>query len=256
MDEEKSQTPQRQTQHKGFLEELLGDVFNLDRGLPGTIWGMIKTPGQVVEAYFTDRSKYVTPLRYCIFILAVTTFITVRFIDYDAMMTNAMEMGSGASIDDLIAQLNQIVPDFDWVVYFQNLNEITISLVQKFNQALYLVLLAPMFALFTRMFFKKKKNRFIEHYVLMVYSLTTFSIFSLALIPAMKMMETAETPLLFFSTIPVMLGFLLWAMIKYLGLKGFSEYLQGVIALVLGYILYSIIQTILLYIGAYIMTVV
>ncbi len=255
MDEEKSQTPQQHPQHKGFLEELMGDVFNLDRGLPGTIWGMIKTPGEVVEAYFTDRGKYVTPLRYCIFILAVTTFITVRFIDYDAMMTNAMEMGAGASLDDLIAQLNQIAPSFDWSAYFQNINEITISLVQKFNQALYLVLLAPMFALFSRMFFKKKKSRFIEHYVLMVYSLTTFSIFSLVMIPAMKMMETAETPLLFFTGIPLMLGFLLWAMVKYLRLKGFSEYLQAAIALVLGYILYSIFQTILIYIGAYVMTV-
>lgn len=85
MDEEKSIPPQ-QTQHKGFLEELMGDVFNLDRGLPATIWGMIKTPDKIIESYFTDRGKYVTPLRYCIFILAVTTFITVRFIDYDAMM--------------------------------------------------------------------------------------------------------------------------------------------------------------------------
>jgi len=220
MDEEKS-TPPQQTQHKGFLEELMGDVFNLDRGLPATIWGMIKNPAMIIDAYFTDRGKYVTPLRYCIFILAVTTFITVRFIDYDAMMTNAMEMGAGASVDDLVAQLNQMIPSFDWSAYFQNINEITISLVQKFNQALYLVLLAPIFALFTRMFFKKKKSRFVEHYVLMVYSLTTFSIFSLFMLPALKMMETTDTPLIFFMGIPLMLGFLMYASIRYLGLKVF-----------------------------------
>ncbi|MEP5944868.1 MAG: hypothetical protein ABJ356_09925, partial [Balneola sp.] len=136
MDQEKP-TPPQQTQHKGFLEELMGDVFNLDRGLPGTIWGMIKTPGVVIDAYFTERGKYVTPLRYCIFILAVTTFISVRFVDYEAMMKNAMELGAGESIDDLVAQLNQIIPSFDWSAYFQSINEITISLVQKFNQALY-----------------------------------------------------------------------------------------------------------------------
>lgn len=254
MDEEKS-TPPQQTQHKGFLEELMGDVFNLDRGLPATIWGMIKNPAMIIDAYFTDRGKYVTPLRYCIFILAVTTFITVRFIDYEAMMTNAMEMGAGASVDDLVAQLNQMIPSFDWSAYFQNINEITINLVQKFNQALYLVLLAPIFALFTRMFFKKKKSRFVEHYVLMVYSLTTFSIFSLFMLPALKMMETAETPLIFFMGIPLMLGFLMYASVRYLVLKGFSEYLQVLIALVLGYILYSFVQTILIYLGAYLMVV-
>ncbi|MEQ9280427.1 MAG: hypothetical protein RLN83_13100 [Balneola sp.] len=254
MEEEKPAPPQ-QTQHKGFLEELMGDVFNLDRGLPGTIWGMIKTPGEVIDAYFTDRGKYVTPLRYCIFILAVTTFITVRFVDYDAMMKNAMELGAGDSLEDMVSQLNELVPSFDWSAYFQSINEITVSLVQKFNQALYLVLLAPMFAMFSRLFFKKKKSRFVEHYVLMVYSLTTFSIFSLFMLPAMKMMENTDTPLIFFLGIPLMLGFLLWAMIKYLGLKGFSEYLQAIIALVLGYILYSIAQTILIYVGAYLMVV-
>ncbi len=254
MDEEKS-TPPQQTQHKGFLEELMGDVFNLDRGLPGTIWGMIKTPGEVIDAYFTDRGKYVTPLRYCIFILAVTTFITVRFVDYDAMMKNAMELGAGDSLEDMVSQLNELVPSFDWSAYFQNINEITVSLVQKFNQVLYLVLLAPIFAMFTRLFFKKKKSRFVEHYVLMVYSLTTFSIFSLLMLPAMKMMENTNTPLIFFLGIPLMLAFLLWPTIKYLGLKGFSEYLQAAIALVLGYFLYAIAQTILIYVGAYLMVI-
>ncbi|MAB67098.1 MAG: hypothetical protein CL662_09675 [Bacteroidetes bacterium] len=254
MDEEKS-TPPQQKQHKGFLEELMEDVFNLDRGLPGTIWGMLKKPEEVIDAYFTDRGKYVTPLRYCIFILAVTTFISVRFIDYDAMMTNAMEMGAGESLEDLLAQLNQMIPSFDWEAYFQNINEITVSLVQKFNQALYLVLLAPIFALFTRMFFKKKKSRFVEHYVLMVYSLTSFSIFSIFMLPVMKMMESAETPLIFFMGIPLMLGFLMYATVRYLGLKGFSEYLQTVIALVLGYILYSIVQTLFIYLGAYLMVI-
>lgn len=254
MDEEKS-TPPQQTQHKGFLEELMGDVFNLDRGLPGTIWGMIKTPGEVIDAYFIDRGKYVTPLRYCIFILAVTTFITVRFVDYDAMMKNAMELGAGDSLEDMVSQLNELVPSFDWSVYFQNINEITVSLVQKFNQVLYLVLLAPVFAMFTRLFFKKKKSRFVEHYVLMVYSLTTFSIFSLLMLPAMKMMESTNTPIIFFLGIPLMLAFLLWPTIKYLGLKGFSEYLQAVIALVLGYFLYAIAQTILIYVGAYLMVI-
>lgn len=109
MGEEETNKPE-QIEHKGFLEELLGDVFNLDRGLPGTIWGMIKSPGEVIDAHFTERGKYVSPLRYCIFILAVTTFVTVRFVDYDAMMKNAMELGAGQNIDTMIEQLNQVAP--------------------------------------------------------------------------------------------------------------------------------------------------
>lgn len=156
MDEEQAKPPQ-QTQHKGFLEELMGDVFNLDRGLPGTIWGMIKTPGVVIDAYFTDRGKYVTPLRYCIFILAVTTFISVRFVDYEEMMKNAMEMGAGGGLEDTIEQLSEAIPSFDWKAYFEAVTEISVSLLQKFNQVLYLVLLAPPMAFFLKLFFKKRK---------------------------------------------------------------------------------------------------
>lgn len=252
MDQEKS-TPPQETQHKGFLEELMGDVFNLDRGLPATIWGMVTKPAKIIEAYFNDRGKYVTPLRYCIFILAVTTFISVQVVDYDAMMKNAFEMGAGGSVEGLIEQLNQIAPNIDWVGYFDNVGLITINLVQKFNQILYLVLMAPMFAFFTKLFFKKKKQRFIQHYVMMVYSLTTFSVFSVVLLPFLVMAETSKSPLVFFVSLPLMLGFMIWVTIKYLGLKGFSEILQVVIAFVLGFIGYSIVQNIIIYVGAYLM---
>jgi phosphatidylserine synthase len=75
------------------------------------------------------------------------------------------------------------------------------------------------------------------------------------MLPAMKAMENTDTPLIFFMGIPLMLGFLMYASIRYLSLKGFSEYLQALIALVLGYILYSFVQTILIYLGAYLMVV-
>ncbi|MBO6620358.1 MAG: DUF3667 domain-containing protein [Balneola sp.] len=254
MDEEQSKPPQ-QTQHKGFLEELMGDVFNLDRGLPGTIWGMIKTPGVVIDAYFTDRGKYVTPLRYCIFILAVTTFISVRFVDYEEMMKNAMEMGAGGGLEDTIEQLSEAIPSFDWKAYFEAVTEISVSLLQKFNQVLYLVLLAPPMAFFLKLFFKKKKGRFIEHYVLMVYSLTTLSIFGLLMIPFVLTLENADSWLSFLFGLPVTFIFLMWTSIKYLGLKGFSEYLQAFLALFLGYLVFAIFQAIVTYIGAYLMVV-
>jgi len=248
--------PDQKNNEKGFVEELLGDVFNLDRGLPGTIWGMIKTPGEVIDAYFTDRGKYVTPLRYCIFILAVTTFISVRFIDYEAMMLNAMELGAGESIDVMVDQLSEAIPSFDWAAYFAAVTEISVSLLQKFNQILYLVLLAPPMAYFLKLFFKKKKDRFIEHYVLMVYSLTTLSVFGLLMIPFLSIMENADSLLNFLFGVPLTFIYLMWTSVKYLDLKGTSEYLQAFIALILGYLVFAIIQAIVTYVGAYLMVVV
>ncbi len=254
MSEQKPE-PQADKNQKGFVEELLGDVFNLDRGLPGTILGMIKTPGEVVDAYFTDRGKYVTPLRYCVFILAVTTFISTRFIDYEEMMKNAMELGAGDSVEVLVERLSSVTPSFDWAAYFQAINDISVSLVQKFNQILYLALLVPAMAFFLKLFFKYKKSRFIEHYVLMVYSLTTFSIFSLLMIPLMLNLENTDSGISFLLGIPLIFVYLIWTSGKYLNLKGVSEYLQVLIALVLGYILYTIVQVIIMYLGAYLMVV-
>ena len=248
--------PKVQPEHKGFFEELLGDVFNLDRGLPATILGMFKQPGAVIDSYFTDRGRFVSPLRYCIIILAVTTFISVRFIDYEAMMTTAMESGAGTSIDEMANQLSQVMPGFDWKAYFEALNELTVIILQKFVQVIYLALMAPLMAFFTKLFFKKKQPKFINHYVMLVYSLTTFAIIGLLFFPLMLQLETTGSMLGFFLSVPVTLGFLLWHISSYLKLKGFSEIFQGFLALLLGYISYSILSGILLYVGAFIKVII
>jgi len=111
--------------------------------------------------------------------------------------------------------------------------------------------MAPIMAFFSMLFFKKKEPAYIKHYVMMVYSLTTFSLFAIALLPIMVQVETTESFWTFLIGVPLMFAFLGWAMIDYLKLKGFSEYLQAGLALLFGYILYSIVSGILLYIGAY-----
>jgi len=248
MGDEKSDSP-HETHHKGFLEELLGDVFNLDRGLSATIWTLIKSPDKVIDAHFTDRGKYVSPLRYCIFILAFTTFIFAQFIDYEVMLKGAMESGAGGSIEQMITQLSEIAPNFDWQKYFDSMQTISINLTQKFNQITYLILLAPLMAFFSKMFFKDKKEKFVHHYVMIVYTLTTFSLFSMLLMPIIIFGSLGTLGFVAMGTLP-MVAFIIWGMVKYLGLKTFSEYLQAFIALVLGYICFSITTALIVYVGA------
>lgn len=237
---------------KGFIEELLGDVFNIDRGLPGTIWTMLKSPYEVVNSYFTNSGKYVAPLRYCIIILAVTTFISVRFIDYEAMMRSAMEAGAGDDLDKMIEQLSTIAPNFDWAGYLQALNDVSVMILQKFTQLIYLILMAPIMAFFSKLFFKQKKPAFINHYVLMVYGLTTFSLITITLLPLTSQAGTPDGEWTILLSVPLMFGFLVWSMVSYLKLKGFAEILQAFIALMLGYFVYAIVSGFLLYTGAYI----
>ena len=251
MSEIKPNNPES-SKNKGFIEEILGDVFNIDRGLPGTIWTMIKSPRTVIDAYFTERGKFVPPLRYCIIILAVTTFISVRFIDYEQMMETAMSAGAGKDIDKMVEQLSTIIPCFDWAGYFLALNDLSVMVLQKFTQLIYLILMAPIMAFFSKLFFKKKAPDFINHYVLMVYSLTTFSLFTIMLLPLSLDLGDFEDGLSILLSTPIMFGFMIWSMGSYLKLKGWAEILQAIIALVLGYIIYALISGILLYVAAYI----
>jgi hypothetical protein len=168
------------------------------------------------------------------------------------MMTNAMEMGANRNLEQTIEQVEAIAPNFDIRGYLNAINELTVTVLQKFVQVIYLLIMAPLMAFFSKLFFKQKKEYFINHYVMIVYALTTFAIFSILLLPIMAKMETTDNFWLFLTGLPLMLGFIGWTMINYLKLKGFSEYLQAILALLFGYITYSFVSAILLYVGAYI----
>ncbi|GAB5407983.1 MAG: hypothetical protein BalsKO_03480 [Balneolaceae bacterium] len=247
--EEKDEPKKRK---KSFIEEASSDIFNLDRGLPSTILNLIRSPYKVIDSHFEGKDQFVPPFRYCIFVLTVVTFISVQFIDYEKLMTNSMEIGSGEGIEETAENLSKVIPSFDWAGYFQALNEISVQVLQKFVSLVYIILMAPIMAFASKLFFKKKKEKFINHYIMMIYLLTTYSIFSLLLIPVFLSVDSNGLGLVFLSSILPLFVFLLWGMTSYLKLKGFSDYFKGILALTLGYITYSITSGVLLYVSAFV----
>lgn len=234
------------------FKDLTQDVFSLEKGLPVTIWHMIKSPGVVIDSYFTDRGRYINPFRYAIIVLAVTALIVGFFVDYEALYRHALESGAGEDLDVFIASLNEQVPGFDWQKYFDSFLELSVLFSEKFSQVGAILIFAPIMALFSWMFFKSKKEKFVYHYVMMLYILTTFSILSTFLSPLIDEHVFALSSWYMILTMGIMLSFTYYVMRSYFTFTKFMDHIKVILTFFFGYVGYSILTAILLYGGAFI----
>ncbi|MCG8371991.1 MAG: DUF3667 domain-containing protein [Balneolales bacterium] len=249
MDKEKEENKPDQKVEKSLIEDLLGDLINLDRGLPATFIGMIKSPALVIRSYFENEKRYVNPFRYTIFILAITTMITAFFIDYEGFMEAAMEMGSGSEQEfEMMIQDIEEQTGFDARGYFEALEEFSLAIITKFNQVLYIVVFAPILAMVSRIFFS---STFKEKYVMYLYAVGTYSVFSLLLIPLL-VLQSSVWLFMLVATVS-MLIYVMYVQGKFLKLSGFGKYFQSFLSFVLGYIVFAIVQAIIQYVGAFIL---
>lgn len=223
---------------KGFIEEFLVDIINLDRGLPATYIDMFRKPDVVVNSYFTDRGRYVTPLRYTIFLVTLVTLITTYFVDYSELFDSVFE--SVAADDD-----NPLFATEGGRAYFLKVKEVGVLLATKFVAFNYILLLAPCMSFSTFFFFKKVKPRFVEHFVLNVYYVAQLTTFAVITIPVMVYTQSFE--FIFATSIITQLFAILWIYRKYLELKGIKGYLKATFSYLIGYLLYSIVSAIVMY---------
>ena len=248
-DSEPSKKPETKENH--IFDDLTRDVLSMERGLPITIWHMVKSPEAVIEAYFSDKGRYVNPFRYTIIIVAVVMLIATFFIDYEYLYRQALEKGTGEDLESLIATLSAEVPGFDWQKYFDRFLELSVLYTEKFSQITYLAIYAPMLALFSFLFFKKKRSKFSHHFVMMIYLLATYSMFTILFTPFLD--ETVfMSSYLTYSVIIIQLGYTYFVMKRYLGITGIVEHVKVIATFILGYASFSIISSIILYAGAFI----
>lgn len=244
MSEEKTgqnQETESSRKEKGFIEEFLVDIINLDRGLPATYIDMFRKPDVVVSSYFTDKGRYVTPLRYTIFLATLVTLITTYFIDYGELFDSAFD-GIEADED------NPLFATEEGRLYFSKVKEVGVLFSTKFVAFNYILLLAPCISLSTFLFFKKIKTRFVEHFVLNVYYVAQLTTFSIITIPVMVYTQSFE----YILTVSIIsqLAAIVWIYRKYLELNGLKGYLKAIFSYLIGYVFYSITSAIVMYSGA------
>jgi len=238
MEQKEVQEEKPEAQEKNIFEDLVGDLINLERGLPATFITMIKSPGTVINSYFADEKKFVNPFKYTIFILAITTLITTFFVDYEVVMQQAAEASSSSSAEELDANLKQFEEEtgINITGFLTGMKDVSVALMTKFSQVFYIIVLAPLFALSSRLFFKKRRPLFKHHYVMALYSVATFAVFSLLIIPLMLLPNSVWIHTAVSSGLIMIC--MMYAQIRYMDLKGFDDYAMSFLSFLVGYILY------------------
>jgi len=240
--EEKDQKPK--VAEKGLIEEFVGDVISLERGLPATFLESLKNPGYVIDSYFEDKNRFVSPIKYTIFMIAVTSVIGNFVIDYEALMNAGVSSQATSNVE----------MDPMFTAFMNGVAEVSTALSTRFNHLATILVLAPLFAFASRLFFKKKRSTFKEHYIMTLYSLSTVSFINLAFLP--MMINQANIWIYSGITSLSMFVFALYTQIKYLKLKGFDEYAQSFLSIMIGFILYLVGIFILQIGGAIILVIV
>ena len=241
---------------KNILQDLLGDLLNIESGLPATFLTMLKSPGLVIDSYFANEKKFVNPFKYTIFILALTTLIGTFFVDYEVIMQKAAEMGSTQSVEDLDANYQKFSEEtgVNIIGFMTAMKDVSVAMIAKFSQLVFIVVMAPLLAFSSRLFFRKKKPFFKHHYVMLLYTLATFAVFSILITPLM--MSDIPFGIFTFGSIAIQLIFISFAQIRYLNLKGANEYFMSFVSLLVGYIFYTIATLIIQIVGGIILVIV
>lgn len=240
-----------QPAERSLIKDFVGDVFDLEKGLPATLIAMFTKPEVVIESYFEGRNEYVNPFRFMVVILAITTLLSNFFIDYDHLMKTSMEAGAGKSMDEMIAEWNTLVP-YDWEAFFTNLQEITKAVSTRFSQLLNILIIAPTLALTSFLSFRKRASKFKYHYVMYLYQLTTLSVLSTLLLFFMSF--GASLVALTFSTFAMMLIHAVYVQGRYLKFRSVGPYIGATVGSIIALITFQIVFAILTYGGAFLLT--
>ncbi len=157
--------PQRIT-FKGILKSIPDILFDLDHGLLYTIPALIKKPGETVRRFFEgDRGRHYKPLKFLLFIVAVSAYLFIRFnIDgnnqglYESLMT---DKAAGKRIDSYSLQVDQLV----------------------------LLTELPLLSLISWLFFIKKNYSYGEHLMAMAFFIGEVTLYRIILFPLFIMLN-------------------------------------------------------------------
>ena len=128
-----------------ILSEFFGNLFSLDSHFNQTLAKLVTNPGDVVRSYISGATaRYYHPGRFAILIITLTTL---------AILTLTNNFGYG---DLVVDQKNAEV------------NELMMNIMKRYFN-IFSFLFIPMSALFSFLFFFRKKWNFAEHLVLNAY---------------------------------------------------------------------------------------
>ncbi len=206
---------------RSLAEDMLG-IFNLERGMLYTLRELFLRPSTFLDEYFNkDRRRPVHPLRFLFLTAALATFLSLNLVfvsDNFSLKPRVDESGnvnfSLGPREDGVQSIDEAVKGIENEEARAQLTEIFDRASTLFNQLLntLFLVLAPLRALFSWLFFRKKGYNYAEHLAANAFMLGWQNTFFILLVP-IAMLNV---------NIAILVGFILSLIVTYMLASAFK----------------------------------
>lgn len=220
---------------KYIWDELQYTVFHTNKGLLYSIKTTLKNPGKTAKDFIEgNRVNHYKPILLVFVLSGIATFLTFKVLNFKEIMANYFSQ----------QKINS------------NLSTDMISLMSSYNSLL-MLLLIPIFALFTKIAFRKWGHNYYEHVVMNAYILTFYTLVSIIFVyPILFLFR--HSPNIFFGLtqatmllIPFILTWFFKGFYDDKPLKSIITRVFGIMGLtILGYIILTILIVVLVFVYA------
>ncbi|MRX26913.1 hypothetical protein [Kangiella sp. HZ709] len=140
-----------------FLGEAIRNIFDLDKGFPGTFKQMFLNPKLVVDSYWNKQDAFFPPVRYII-IAGILYALLWEFVipkDFVNSFAEEFALGLNSSAQQKVSISQEAVT----------------AMVTSFNRylAYITIVFLPLTAAFTFLMFKSDKQTYLKHLILNAY---------------------------------------------------------------------------------------
>ena len=166
----------RRLSYKSLLMDL-ASVFNLEKGLSYTFWGLTTRPAQTIREYLDiGRNIVLSPIKYFILIVGTTLFIASQngFFLKQQSFKKGLEWGMKSETDVAMDPKKQ--------EFFDTILQVYIDYYVNYQNVWFIITIL-FTSWLTYLFFKKSKYNFIEHNVINTYIFVhTYILFTIIVI--------------------------------------------------------------------------
>ncbi len=142
-----------------FIAEAIRNIFDLDKGLPGTIKQMFVGPKVVVDSYWNKEEAFFPPIRYIIIIGIIYALIWELLVSDSSIAEFSKGLAEGFNSDESSDRIPSIKEDA------------VMTMIVAFNRYLAYLTIAflPLYAGFTYLLFRADKATFLKHIIVNAY---------------------------------------------------------------------------------------
>ena len=224
---------------RNFARHILSDVFDMERGFPGTFFDLFRRPDAVVSSFFEKSGRYLTPFRYTVFMAAI------YFILYSIS-------GVGELYEHTFT-LDPSDPVYDsdtGSALFEKMFIVNQLMFSKYLALTYIFIAAPSLSVSSYLFFKKEASRFSQHFVMNLFALSHMLIFSILTFPLILYQEQLLTAT--WLELPLNLLYLIWMYHRYLNIRTVWKAVKAALAYILSFILLVLFSNLVQVVAAFI----